>query len=393
MTPSEQSGHETSGESEPARNSGNRRAFLTGGLVGGAAGIIGAAFAGTFGGRRGSGAPAVHVSGRSRVEWRLASSFPASLTTLFGTAELMADAVRRMTGGRFDIRTYQAGELVPPFQVFDAVEKGSVQLGQTASYYYTGKHPALAFDTCVPFGFTARQQDAWQHQGGGLELIRGIYKNFGMITFPGGNTGTQMGGWFRKSIDSAADLKGLRMRIPGLGGQALDRLGASVLNLSGGDTYTALERGAIDAAEWVGPYDDLRLGLGDVAKLYYYPGWWEPGPSMNFIVNERAFESLPAEWRAIFEAATKEASTAMTQLYDKLNPEALATLRSKDVQLRPFPEDVMHASRQASEQLLEDGAAQDADYRRILDSWRAFRKQSDSWLGTSELAYAKAVWG
>lgn len=384
---------DTAPETEKSPDNG-RRSFLTGGLVGAAAGMVSAAFVGALRGRaqRGGGSgPAVHT-GRN-VEWRMASSFPASLDTLYGTGEVLVERVAAMTGGRFRIRLYQAGELVPPLQVFDAVEKGAAEAGQTASYYYTGKHPALAFDTCVPFGFTMRQQDAWQHEAGGLELIRGIYKNFGLLTFPGGNTGTQMGGWFRKRIDSADDLRGLRIRIPGLGGQVLDRLGASVQVLGGGETYTALERGALDAAEWVGPYDDLRLGLGDVAKLYYYPGWWEPGPSMNFLVNQRAFDALPSEYQAIFAAATKEASTAMTQRYDTRNPGALATIRGKGVEVIPFPDDVLTACRAASEQLLADSAARDTDYRRVLENWRSFRGASDAWMGTSELRYAREVWG
>ena len=296
-----------------------------------------------------------------------------------------------MSGGRFRIHTYQAGELVPGLQVLDAVQKGSVEVGQTAGYYYTGKHAALAFDTCLPFGLTSRQQAAWLNEAGGLELVREIYAGFGIRSFPGGNTGAQMGGWFKRPVEGLEDLRGLKMRIPGMGGMVMDELGVTVQVLAGGDIYTALETGAIDATEWVGPYDDEQLGFYKVAKNYYYPGWWEPGPSMSFLVNQVAWDSLSSEYQAIFSTACAQAATAMQVGYDARNPAALERLLKQGITMRPFSEDIMRGAFEASEQLLVDQAAADADYARILEHWRAFRANSQRWFGTSELAYSRFV--
>jgi TRAP-type mannitol/chloroaromatic compound transport system substrate-binding protein len=325
------------------------------------------------------------------VQWRLASSFPSSLDTIYGAAEVLAERVEAMSEGRFRIRVYEAGEMVPALQVLDGVQKGSVQVGQTGGYYYTGKNPALAFDTCVPFGLTSRQQSAWLLEGGGLELVRELYADFNVISFPCGNTGTQMGGWFRREIGSLADLRGLKMRIPGLGGKVMDRLGVSVQVLAGGDIYPALERGAIDATEWVGPYDDEKLGFHQVAQNYYFPGWWEPGPSLSFLVNLDAWNDLPVAYREIFQAASAEAATAMQTRYDAKNPPALRRLLEKGVTLRPFPDDVMRGARDAAEELLAEGAAADEGYRKVLESWRSFRQGAFEWFGTAELAYQRFV--
>ncbi|HEB53499.1 MAG TPA: ABC transporter substrate-binding protein [bacterium] len=372
--------------SEPRGDS--RRSFLTGGLVGAAAGITGASAAGVF---SRPGRAAVHGGGRKRVSWRLASSFPKTLPAIYGTAELLAERVAAMTDGAFTIRCHQANELVPAGQVMDAVEKGSAEVGQTAGYYYTGKDPALAFDTCVPFGLTARQQDAWLERAGGRELLREVYRDFGIRNYTCGNTGAQMGGWFREPIATARDLKGLRMRIPGLGGKVMDRLGVSVQMLAAGDIYPALERGAIDATEWVGPFDDERLGFHEIASNYYYPGWWEPGPSLSFMVSQRAFDALPPDYQAIFEAAVTAAAPTMLQRYDRENPAALQRLLHKGVQLRPFSEDILRAAREASSSLLDDEAAKDKRYRRILAHWRAFQRDSVRWASTNELAYANFI--
>ncbi len=373
-----------------------RRAFLSGGLTGTAAGIVAASAAGVFRGadRDGGGAPAGQVSGRN-VRWRLASSFPQSLDTIFGAAEVLAERVAAMTGGRFAIEVFQAGELVPPLQVMDAVEKGAAEVGQSGGYYYTGKAKALAFDTCVPFGLTPRQQDAWLHQAGGAELLADVYAEFGIVAFPSGSTGAQMGGWFRQPVERAADLRGLRMRIPGLGGKVMDKLGVSVQAIAGGDIYPALERGAIDATEWVGPYDDEKLGFWQVAKNYYYPGFWEPGPNLSFMVNRTAWDALPVEYREIFRAASREAATAMQIRYDTKNPPALRRLLAPErgVVLRRFSDDILRAAREASEQLLADEAAADPVYARILEHWRAFRRDAFHWFGTCELSYAQFAFG
>ena len=369
----------------------NRRSFLTGGLVGTAAGLVGAAATGVL--RRDAGSRSEVATGRKLVEWRLASSFPSSLEALYGASEVLAAQVAAMTDGAFVIRCHQAGELVPALQVMDAVQKGSAEVGQTGGYYYTGKARSLAFDTCVPFGLTAREQLAWLMQAGGLELLRSVYADFGILNFPCGSTGAQMGGWFREPVESLADMRGLRMRIPGLGGKVMDRLGVSVQVLGGGDIYPALERGAIDATEWVGPYDDEKLGFHRVAKNYYYPGWWEPGPTLSFLVSRAAWDQLPSDYQAVFTAAAEVAAATMLRRYDAENPPALRRLLDAGVIMRPFSDDIMRASREAAESLLDDEAAQDATYRRILEHWRAFRTESFRWFGTNELAYARFVHG
>ncbi|MBK8979409.1 MAG: TRAP transporter substrate-binding protein [Planctomycetes bacterium] len=367
-----------------------RRAFLTGGLAGAAAGIVGAATAGVFATRDARPGSGPALVGR-QVRWRLASSFPSSLDTIFGAADVLSQRVAALTGGAFQIRVYEAGELVPSLQVLDSVQQGACECGQTGGYYYTGKAAALAFDTCVPFGLTPRQQNAWLAEGGGLAALREVYADFGVLQFPAGNTGVQMGGWFREPVTSLGDLRGLRMRIPGLGGQVMDRLGVSVQVLGGGDIFPALERGAIDATEWVGPSDDEKLGFFRVARHYHYPGWWEPGPNLSFVVNRVAWDALPVVYREAFETACQQAAATMQRRYDAANPPALERLLAQGVDLRPFPADVLRAAREASESLLADEAARDPVYRRILDGWRRFRDASFRWFGTAELAYAQAV--
>ncbi len=331
------------------------------------------------------------VSTGKRVRWRVASSFPRSLDTIYGGAEVLAERVSAMTDGNFEIRPSSAGEIVPGLQVLDAVQNGTVQVGQTCSYYYTGKNPALAFDTCVPFGLTARQQNAWLHQGGGLELVRELLADFNIINFPGGNTGVQMGGWFKKEVPDAAALKGLKMRIPGAGGDVMAALGVSVQVIAGGEIYPALERGAIDATEWVGPYDDEKLGFHKVANFYYYPGWWEPGPSLSFYVNQDAWSSLPAAYKEVFKAAAAESAATMQQRYDYENPAALKRLLEAGVDMRPFSDDLLKAASEASQQYLEDNAAKDPAYRKVYEAFKVARSDQRRWFGTAELAYARIV--
>ncbi|MCO4769379.1 MAG: TRAP transporter substrate-binding protein [Deltaproteobacteria bacterium] len=333
------------------------------------------------------------VVAKKKVTWRLASSFPRSLDTIFGGAEVLAERVTAMSGGAFTIKTHPAGELVPGLEVMDAVQGGAVQVGHTASYYYTGKSKALAFDCTVPFGLTARQQSAWLLEGGGLELMREVFAPFGILNFPAGNTGVQMGGWFKKKIESLADLEGLKMRIPGFGGKVMDRLGATVQVLAGGDIFPALERGAIDATEWVGPYDDLSLGFYKVAKVYHYPGWWEPGPSLSYYVNKSAWDKLPKEFQEIFTAAAAESAVAMQTRYDARNPTALEEIKKHGVELAPFSADVMAAARRESEALLEEFAAEDATFKKVYDAWKPFRDRQFDWFSVAELAYAQAVSG
>jgi TRAP-type mannitol/chloroaromatic compound transport system substrate-binding protein len=359
----------------------DRRRFL-GAAAATAAGGVAAACAGPAG----EGGPAVHT--QPNVLWRLASSFPRGLDAIYGSAERLAERLEAITDGRFRIRSYPAGEIVPALQVMDAVQQGTVQVGNTASYYFTGKNPVLAFDTCMPFGLTSRQQTAWLHDGGGLDLMNGVYADFGILTFPAGNTGAQMGGWFKREVPTLRDLRGLKMRIPGMGGEVMSRLGVTVQVLAGGDIYPALERGAIDATEWVGPYDDEKLGFQNAARYYYYPGWWEPGPSLSFLVNRRAWDQLPASYQEAFRTAAAYAATRMQSIYDAENPAALQRLVAGGTQLRRFSDDLMQAARRETDAIHAEHAARDATYRRIYEQWNAFREASFEWFRTAEQAYA-----
>ncbi|MEZ6017679.1 MAG: TRAP transporter substrate-binding protein DctP [Planctomycetota bacterium] len=368
----------------------SRRDLVLGGIVGAALGTTAVAAAVSRGQAKDratdASAPAAHTG--QHVRWRLASSFPASLDTMFGSAQVLADDVAAMSDGRFLITPYQAGELVGALQVFDAVQQGSVEIGQTAAYYYTGKNPALAFETCVPFGLTARQQSAWLEEGGGNELMAPLFADFGLRALPAGNTGCQMGGWFRRVIEGADDLRGLKMRIPGLGGKVMDQLGVAVQVLGGGDIFPALERGALDATEWVGPSDDLKLGFHKVAPNYYYPGWWEPGPHLAFYVSEAKWQALPAEYQQMLVTASRRAASVMLTRYDARNPAALQQLIREGAVLRPFSEDLLVRARDAARQLLSDAAAADSTYRKVYGEWQKFQAESAAWFGLNELGFA-----
>jgi TRAP-type mannitol/chloroaromatic compound transport system substrate-binding protein len=359
----------------------DRRRFLSGAAAGSAVAMAGC------GPTSGEGVGGPAVVSQPRLTWRLASSFPRSLDTIFGAAEVMADRVAELTEGRFRIRCYPSGELVPGLQVLDAVQQGTVQLGHTASYYYTGKNPALAFDTAMPFGLTARQQTAWLHAGGGLELINELLADFGILAMPSGNTGVQMGGWFRRELGSAAEVRGLKMRIPGLGGEVMSRLGATVQTIPGGEIYPALERGAIDATEWVGPYDDEKLGFHRVARYYYYPGWWEPGPGLSTYVGRRAWDGLPKSYQEALRTAADTAHVTMLSRYDALNPAAWDRLLAAGVEVRRFPRDMLEAARRATTELMAEQASADAGYRKIYESWKKFREESYRWFGAAELSF------
>lgn len=365
-----------------------RREFLTKGACGAA---MGGWLAGC--GAQPSASPTAAAAEGPRVIWRLASSYPPSLDTLYGASTTLAQRVGELTGGRFSIHVSAAGEVVPPLQVLDAVQQGSVQAGHTAGYYYIGKHPALAFDTTLPFGLTARQQLAWMYEGGGLERMRSVYADFGILNFPGGCTGAQMGGWFREEVRTLQDLQGLKMRIPGMGGKVMDRLGVSVQVLGGAEIFPALERGAIDATEWVGPYDDQKLGFHQVARHYYYPGWWEPGPLLSFLVNRSQWDQLPASYQAAFACAAAEAGQIMMSRYDAQNPVALQQLLQEGVQLHRFSDEIMSAAQREFAELIEATAAEDAAYARIYEDWKRFRDISVRWFGTAEEAYLRFVSG
>lgn len=333
-------------------------------------------------------APSLAVAADAPViNWRLASSFPKSLDTIYGAAETLSKRVAALTNGKFQIRVFAGGELVPGLQVLDAVQNGTVECGHSASYYYVGKDMAFAFDCALPFGLNARQQNSWMYAGGGLQLMRDFFKKYNIVQFPGGNTGTQMGGWFRHEIKSLADLKGLKMRIPGLGGKIMAKLGAVPQTLPGGEIYPALERGALDAAEWVGPYDDEKLGFYKIAKHYYYPGWWEGGPQLSFMVNMQKWEALPEAYRQAFEVATAEANQLMLAQYDAKNPPAMMRLIQQDVKIHAFPKDVMLAARRAAFELFDEEAAKNPSFSTIYREWKKFRDSEIQWFKVAEAPY------
>ncbi len=346
-----------------------RRAFLKKAAVGLAAGTI--------------AAPAIAQT-QPTVNWRLTASWPKSLDTLFGGPELIAKRVAAATGGKFNIKVFAAGEIVPGLQVLDAVQNGTVECGHTAPYYYFGKDPTFAFSCAIPFGLNARQQFAWMYHGGGLELMREFFKDYNVINIPAGNTGCQMGGWFRKEIRTVADLKGLKFRIGGFAGAVLTKLGVVPQQIAGGDIYPALEKGTIDAAEWVGPYDDEKLGFYKVAKYYYYPGWWEGGPELDLLVNMKAWEALPADYKAILEAACAEAQIDMTAKYDAANPAALKRLIGNGVKLLPFSNDIMAACYKAANELYEETSAKNPKFKKVYDAWSKFRNDQVQWFSIAE---------
>ena len=332
-------------------------------------------------------AEAVAAGGGPEIEWEMGTSWPLSFDTIFGGAVDFAERVSRLTGGRFRINPRAGGELVPGLEVLQNVQQDAIPAGHTAAYYYVGQSPATAFSTALPFGLTYRQQNAWMYEGGGLEIMRDFYADrFGVINFPAGNTGVQMGGWFNKEINSAADLEGLRMRIPGLGGRVMERLGVTVQLLPGGEIFQALQTGAIDATEWVGPYDDTTMGFHQVARYYYYPGWWEPGPQVDLFLPLSRWNELPEEYQAIVEAAAYGASATLMARYDAKNPVSLAEILQSDVELRPFPQDVMQAAEDAAFALFYETAAENDDFATIYAAWKDFRSAITQWHGLAEAA-------
>ncbi|GLR15330.1 ABC transporter substrate-binding protein [Chitinimonas prasina] len=331
----------------------------------------------------GISAPAIAAAEPS-IQWRITSSFPKSLETIYGGAEQLAKRVSDLTDGKFQIKVHAAGEIVPGLQALDAVQNGTVQACHTCGYYYVGKNKTFAFDTAVPFGLSSRQQAAWMYYGGGLQLMREFLRDYKVISFYGGNTGTQMGGWFRNPVKSLADVKGLKIRIPGIGGEVWSRLGAVPQTLAGGDIYPALEKGTIDAAEWVGPYDDEKLGFYKVAKNYFYPGWWEPGPQISFYVNLEEWAKLPKSYQAAFEVATAEAAIAMQAEYDAKNPQALVRLLQAGVKLHKYPADIMKAAQKATFELYEEEAAKNASFKKVYTEWKKFRGIEQGWFSLAE---------
>lgn len=327
------------------------------------------------------------------IEWQMPTSWPGSLIGTIGAgAQIFADELAKMTGGKFTITPRVAGELVGGLEVLPTVRDGGAEAGHTASYYYTGISPATQFGTAVPFGLTSRQQNAWLYAGGGLEIMRDFYATeFGLIQFPAGNTGVQMGGWFTKEINSVADLQGLKMRIPGLAGRTFNNLGAEQVTVAGGDIITSIETGAIDAAEWVGPYDDLTLGLGELGSqlFYYHPGWWEPGSTLEVQIPLSLWNELPEEYQAAVENAAKAANLGTMANYDVLNAESLTQV-AQVAEIREFPEDVLSAFKNDFETVLDDVASTDGQFNEILGPWREFRDAVQSWHSLAEASMLRA---
>jgi TRAP-type mannitol/chloroaromatic compound transport system substrate-binding protein len=349
-----------------------RRSFLKQAAAGLAAGTV--------------AAPAIAQS-QPALTWRMATSWPKSLDTLFGGAELVAKRVAEITEGKFQIRPFAAGEIVPGLQVLDAVQAGTVEMGHTAPYYYFGKDPAFAFGTAICFGMNARQQTAWWHFGGGSEAMAPLYKDYGCVAHLAGNTCCQMGGWWRKEIKSVADLKGVKFRIGGMAGLIMAKLGVVPQQLAAPDIYPALEKGTIDAAEWVGPYDDEKLGFNKVAKFYYYPGFWEGGPMLHALFNEKKWAELPRHYQAALIAACGEANQWMMAKYDAQNPAALRRLVAGGTQLRPFPRAVLEAAEKASYEVYAEMSEKSAHFKRIYPEWKKFRDEQFLWFRVAEATY------
>ncbi|HEY0857351.1 MAG TPA: TRAP transporter substrate-binding protein [Albitalea sp.] len=349
-----------------------RRSFVHG------AGIAGVLAAGV--------APAV-VQAQANIRWRLASSFPKSLDTIYGAADTFAKKVSELTSGKFQISAHAGGELMPPFGVVDGVQNGTVEMAHTAPYYFFGKDETFALACAIPFGLNSRQMTAWMVEGNGLKLMREFYAKYNIISFPMGNTGAQMGGWYRKEIKSIADMKGLKMRIGGFAGKVLERLGGVPQNIPGGEIYQSLEKGTIDATEWVGPYDDQKLGFNKVAPNYYYPGWWEGGPQLDLYINTKAYEGLSAEYKAVIECAAAVAHIEMQAKYDAKNPAALRQLVAGGTKLFRFPKDVLDAAFKESMALYADLSAKNPNWKKVYDDYAKFRSEQNLWFRFAEAGF------
>jgi TRAP-type mannitol/chloroaromatic compound transport system substrate-binding protein len=349
-----------------------RRSFVRG------AGLAGVLAAGA--------APAI-VHAQANIRWRLASSFPKSLDTIFGAADVFAAKVKDMSGGKFQVSIHAGGELMPPFGVVDGVQNGTVEMAHTAPYYFFGKDDTFALGCAIPFGLNSRQMSAWMFQGNGLKLMREFYRNYNIINFPGGNTGAQMGGWFRKEIKSLADMKGLKFRIGGFGGKVLERIGVVPQNIPGGEIYSALEKGTIDAAEWIGPYDDQKLGFNKVAPFYNYPGFWEGGPQLDFYINTKAYDALTPEYKAIVASAAAAAHVDMQADYDVKNPGALKQLVGSGTKLIRFPKDVMEASFKEAMALYSELSGKNPNWKKVYEDYANFRRDQNLWFRFTEAGF------
>ena len=349
-----------------------RRSFVHG------AGLAGVLAAGT--------APAI-VHAQSTIRWRLASSFPKSLDTLFGAADHFAKLLGEMSGGKFTVTTHASGELMPALGVLDGVSNGTVEMAQTASYYFFGKDPTYAMDCAIPFGLNQRQMNAWMYEGNGLKLFRDFFAKVNIVNFPMGNTTAQMGGWYRKQIKSVADLKGLKFRIGGLTGKVLEKLGVVPQNLPAGEVYQALEKGTIDAAEFVGPYDDLKLGLNKVAPYYYYTAWWEGSAQVSLYVNQKAYDGLSADYKAMIDAASTAAGVDMVAKYDYRNPAALKQLVAGGAKVERFPNDMMVSAFKVANEVYEELNATNPEWKKIYADYIAWRRDANLWFRFAEATF------
>jgi TRAP-type mannitol/chloroaromatic compound transport system substrate-binding protein len=321
------------------------------------------------------------------IKWRLTASWPKSLDIAYGVCETFARLVAEATDHQFEIQVFAAGEITPGLQALDAVSNGTIEACHTAAYYYIGKDPTFALFCAVPFGLNQRQQYAWFYDGDGMKLMNEFGKRFNIYSLPGGGTGCQMGGWFRKEIREVADLKGLKFRIGGFAGLTLQKLGTIPQQIAAGDIYPALERGTIDAAEWVGPYDDEKLGFSKVAKYYYYPGWWEGGETNHFMINLEKWNQLPKRYQTLITTAAAYANTEFTAKEDSRNPGAVRRLVSNGTELRAFSQAIMEASLKASNEVNAETAATNADFKKVLESMQNFRNDEYFWWQIAEYSY------
>lgn len=354
----------------------DRRSFLTRASVGGAAAAAGTALA----------APAI-AQDMPSVTWRLASSFPKSLDTIYGGAEELSTRLKEATDGKFNIQVFAAGEIVPGLDAMNATTDGTVECSHSVGYYNWGKDPAFAPGADLPFTFSARAKAAYNYQGGGIEAYNEFLEQYSLVSFPGGNTGVQMGGWYRKEINALADLQGLKMRISGLAGRVVEKLGVVPQQIAGGDIYPSLEKGTIDAAEWVGPYDDSKLGFQKVAPYYYYPGYWEGGPTVGFFINKAKWEELPAAYQSLLRTAAQATDQNMLAKYDMKNPTALKELVGSGAQLRSFSEEILTAAFDAAHQVYAELSGQNEWFKKQYEAQLAFRDDWYLYLQTAEYTF------
>jgi TRAP-type mannitol/chloroaromatic compound transport system substrate-binding protein len=331
-------------------------------------------------------APAIAQS-MPELKWRLTASWPKSLDTLYGTCEHISKRVAEITDNKFQIQVFAAGEIVPGLQVLDAVQNNTVEMGHTGAYYYVGKDPSFAFGTALPFGLNSRQQESWQQFGGGMELLGELFKQYNCVGFPTGNTGAQMGGWFRTEIKTLDDLKGIKMRIGGFAGRVIAKLGVVPQQLAPGDIYPSLEKGTIDAAEWVGPYDDEKLGFVKIARYYYYPGWWEGGAQGHTLINITKWNELPKTYQSVLTAVIREAGLIQTAKYDAQNPPAMKRLLSAGAQLRAFSPEIMEASYKAAQETYAEISQTNPLFKKLNESMSAYRGDAYLWWQIAELPF------